>query len=35
MTLDKNRPLDPVEVSALYDEVIRLNGLVSELQDLS
>lgn len=35
MSLDKNRPLDPVEVSALYDEVIRLNGLVGELQDLS
>lgn len=35
VTLEKNKPLGLEEVSALYDEVIRLNGLVGELQDLS
>ena len=35
MTLERNEPLDPVETAMLYDEVIRLKGLVQELQDLS
>ena len=34
-TLEQNRPLEPEEVAVLYDEVIRLRGLVGELQDLS
>lgn len=34
-TLEKNKSLNTVEVAVLYDEVIRLNGLVNELQHLS
>ena len=34
-TLEQNKPLEPEEVAVLYDEVIRLRGLVGELQDLS
>lgn len=34
-TLERNAPLEMEEVAALYDEVIRLRGLVGELQDLS
>ena len=34
-TLEQNTPLEMEEVAVLYDEVIRLRGLVGELQDLS
>ena len=34
-TLEQNKPLETEEVVVLYDEVIRLKGLVNELQDLS
>ena len=34
-TLEQNKPLEMEEVAVLYDEVIRLRGLVGELQDLS
>lgn len=34
-TLERNTPLEMEEVAVLYDEVIRLKGLVGELQDLS
>lgn len=34
-SLEQNKPLGPDEVMVLYDEVIRLRGLVGELQDLS
>lgn len=34
-TLEQNEPLEMEEVVVLYDEVIRLKGLVGELQDLS
>lgn len=34
-TLEQNEPLEMEEVAVLYDEVIRLRGLVGELQDLS
>ena len=34
-TLEQNKPLEMEEVVVLYDEVIRLKGLVGELQDLS
>lgn len=34
-TLEQNRSLTMEEVAVLYDEVIRLRGLVGELQDLS
>ena len=34
-TLEQNAPLEMEEVAVLYDEVIRLRGLVGELQDLS
>ena len=34
-TLDQNKPLEMEDVAVLYDEVIRLRGLVGELQDLS
>ena len=34
-TLEQNQPLEMEEVVVLYDEVIRLKGLVGELQDLS
>ena len=34
-TLERNQSLDLEEVAVLYDEVIRLRGLVGELQDLS
>ena len=34
-TLEQNKPLEIEEVVVLYDEVIRLKGLVNELQDLS
>lgn len=33
--LEKGKPLQTEEVMVLYDEVIRLQGLVGELQDLS
>ena len=33
--LEKNKPLEVEETMVLYDEVIRLKGLVNELQDLS
>ncbi|MFZ5945327.1 MAG: sensor histidine kinase [Bacillota bacterium] len=33
--LEKGGQLDTLQVSTLYDEVIRLQGLVKELQDLS
>lgn len=35
MALEHNKSLDVIEISVLYDEVIRLKGLVKELQDLS
>ena len=34
-TLEQNKPLETEEIVVLYDEVIRLKGLVNELQDLS
>lgn len=34
-TLEQNKSLSLEEVAVLYDEVIRLRGLVGELQDLS
>ena len=34
-TLEQNEPLEMEDVAVLYDEVIRLKGLVGELQDLS
>ena len=34
-TLEQNKPLETEDVVVLYDEVIRLKGLVNELQDLS
>lgn len=34
-TLMANRNLAPEETSALYDELLRLNGLVQEIQNLS
>lgn len=34
-TLEQNKPLETEDVVVLYDEVIRLKGLVGELQDLS
>lgn len=34
-TLEKNKLLETEDVVVLYDEVIRLKGLVGELQDLS
>ena len=34
-TLEQNQTLPPEDVMVLYDEVIRLKGLVGELQDLS
>ncbi len=34
-TLEQNQPLEMEEVAVLYDEVIRLKGLVGELQDLN
>ena len=34
-TLEQNRQLETEDVVVLYDEVIRLKGLVNELQDLS
>lgn len=34
-TLMDNRDLSPEETSALYDELLRLNGLVQEIQNLS
>ena len=34
-TLEQNKPLETEEIVLLYDEVIRLKGLVNELQDLS
>ena len=34
-SLEQNKPLETEEIVVLYDEVIRLKGLVNELQDLS
>lgn len=34
-SLERNKPLDTVDVAALYDEVIRLKSMVGEMQDLS
>lgn len=34
-TLEQSKPLETEEIVVLYDEVIRLKGLVNELQDLS
>lgn len=34
-TLMRNHMLKPEEVSSLYDEILRLNGLVNELQNIS
>lgn len=33
--LMRNQKLKPEEVSSLYDEILRLNGLVNELQNIS
>ena len=35
MSLEQNRPLTTEDTVILYDEVIRLRGLVNELQDMS
>ncbi len=35
LALDQNKPLEAEDIAVLYDEVIRLQGMVGELQDLS